>query len=78
MKIIVNNKTKEVKEFIDCNYLKIEQDRILLISDRTISISTKDKNKDKNYQEMLQDAFINNKLINIEIDYENVKINNWV
>lgn len=74
MKVIVVNKTKNTEEYIECKYIKIEEDRILLVSDRTISIQTKDKYVSPNYQYKIKSSFQLDKILYFYISHDKIDV----
>ena len=74
MKVIVVNKTKNIEEYIECKYVKIEEDRILLVSDRTISIQTKDKYVSPNYQYKIKSSFQLDKILYFYISHDKIDV----
>ena len=74
MKVIVVNKIKNTEEYIECKYIKIEEDRILLVSDRTISIQTKDKYVSQNYQYKIKSSFQLDEILYFYISHDKVDV----
>lgn len=73
MKVILNNDNKGTQEFIDCQHIKIDNERLMLIGNRVVSILIKDMTLyPENFSTKIKNSFLKDE--NIELKIETDKI----
>lgn len=76
MKILLKNNNKSTLEFIECQHIKIDEERLLLAGARTISILIKDMElMPTNFIEEIGEAFLKNKNIILSIEEKKLILN---
>lgn len=74
MKVSIYNSMSYTFEYFECDYVKIDKERILLVGSKTISILKKDKDVSEGYKHKIRNSFLENKPLNITINKESIAI----
>lgn len=74
MKVSIYNSMLYTFEYLECEYAKIDKERILLVGSKTISIFKKDKDISDGYKHKIRNSFLENKPLNITINKESIVI----